>query len=374
MKKNKIKILIIRILFGILSIILMVTLPFLMVKEDDDFSYIYSVFVGSKSKYQGIIELWNIDSFESGSNSKSKYIEEVAKSFQKQNKGIYVLVRNLSEFECLNLLEKGEKPDIFSCSYGISSEIKDYILPFSNVENLDISNNFLGAGKENDKQYGLAWCYGFYTLISSENHIKKAGKEFENINLSESALNMGYQVVGKKNTKTIYSLTYGKNKYLLPNFAFSSYTNRGLISDLEFSLDENIKTNTQYDAYTNFLSNNSVILLGTQRDIFRIENRVKNGKISNVIYQPLTTFTDLIQFSFLAKNDNSLKLEYAEIFAKMLSSSKYQSKLSSIGMLPVTGQLDVYESGIMRDVLAGSSKFENLNNVFISKSEIINLQ
>ncbi|MBQ8425819.1 MAG: extracellular solute-binding protein [Clostridia bacterium] len=375
MKKISLKELFSRIFFGILAVVLIVTLPFISIKNDDEFSQIYSVFVGSKSKYQGIIEVWNIDTFESGSSSKVSYIESVAKSFQKQNKGIYVLVRNLTEYECLNLLEKGEKPDLFSCSYGLASDIKNYITEFSNFENIDVAENLLNAGKINDKLYGLAWCKGFYILISSENHLKntKLKDEIENIKLSETLLDLGYKKEGKKNTKIISSLTYGKNKYLMPNYAYFSYTNKGLISKSEFSLDENIKTNSQYSAYSNFVAGNSVVLLGSQRDYFRIENRVKNAKISDVIYEPLTSFTDLVQFTFLAKNENYLKKEYAEIFAKMLSSNKYQKRLSFIGMLPVTKQVDIYENGLLKE-LSNTDYFSKVNNVFIEKSEIINLQ
>ena len=115
----------------IMVIALFVGLPFIKIAADDDFSLIFNAFVGSRSKYQGVLVVWNIDSFESGTASKSKYLETVARSFEKQNKGIYVLVRNLNEYECLSLLQKGEIPDLFSCSYAVAKKVRDYVVSFS---------------------------------------------------------------------------------------------------------------------------------------------------------------------------------------------------------------------------------------------------
>ena len=365
MKKKKIFKFIFRILVGIFAIILILTLPFIGVGISDDFSFISSKFVGSKSKYQGIIEVWNIDTFESGTNPKTNYLNTVAQSFQKQNKGLYILVRNLTEYECMNLLSQGVKPNIFSCSYGLSDKIKDYIQPFSKTDNLNVKNEFTEAGMVDNELYALAWCLGVYCFISTDSHLTKAGVNLnEIIKLSDLSLSLGYEVKSKKDTKIVSSLSYGVNKYLLPKQAFSSYTNKELVTTSKYSLDENSDMQSQYSAYSRFIAGESVILLGTQRDIARMENRLKNEKISKVYYDYINSFTDLIQFSFLAKNEDYVKLEYCEMFAKFLTESKNQKKLSEIGMFPVTGQTDVYNSGIMLDIILDLSGFKGLKCIF----------
>lgn len=381
MKKNKVLNLLFRIFVGVVVVLLIVTLPILGLKQNDEFYQIYSTFVGSKSKYQGILEVWNIDTFEGGYSAKSNYISMVAKSFEKRNKGLYVLVRNLTEYECLNLLAKGEKPDIFSCSYGVASEIKDNIVPFKNISDLEISSNVLASGKLNGESFGLAWGMGLYFLISTDSHLKNANifsqnddenlEKINNLNLADIALHSGYEKQGKKSTKITYSLVFGTNKYLLPNQAFSSYNNNGLISDSKFFLNDELKGCSQYTAYSNFVAEKSVVLLGSQRDLIKMKNREKNGKSERVYFQAITGFSDLVQFSFLAKNNNDLKLEYAESFAKLLSSREFQEKLNGFGLLSVCGNEENFSIG--NETVKVDLEKIKLNNVFITKSEIFNL-
>ena len=368
MKKKRFFKFVFRVFIGLFAIVLMITLPFLGLRVSDDFSFISSKFVGSKSKYQGVIEVWNIDTFESGTNPKINYLNSVAQSFQKQNKGLYILVRNLTEYECLNLLSQGIKPDIFSCSYGISNKIKEYVEPFSNADNLGVRDELIQAGMYENKLYALAWCFGVYCFISTDSHLSKAKVNLdEKIKLSDLSLSLGYELKLKNGTKIISSLSYGSNKYLLPKEAFLSYTNKELIVNSDYSLDKESNNQSQYTAYSKFIAGESVVLLGTQRDIARMENRLKNGKVSKVYYDYINTFTDLIQFSFLAKNDDLIKLEYCEKFAKFLTLNKNQKKISEIGMMPVTGQVDVYNSGIMLDITLNLLGFTGLKRVFYEK-------
>ena len=42
-----------------------------------------------KFEYQGVLTLWNVDTFEGGSGARSGWLEKKAIAFEKQNKGIY---------------------------------------------------------------------------------------------------------------------------------------------------------------------------------------------------------------------------------------------------------------------------------------------
>lgn len=374
MKKNKVVSLIIRIFTALIVFSLVLSLPILGLKQNEELFEIYSTFVGSKSKYQGVLEVWNIDTFEGGTAKKSNYISKVARSFESKNKGLYILVRDLSEYECINLLNKGEKPDVFSCSYGVACELNSYMTKISNLSGINISENLLNAGKLDGKQFGLPWCMEFYFLISTNSHLKNAGIDTENtaVNLVDIALSSGYEKQTKKGSKITYSISYGTNKYLLPNQAFRSYNNKGLISESKYFFNEEWKNCSQYNAYSNFLANKSVVLLGTNRDVIKMKNRENNGKCEKVYFEPILGFSDLIQFSFLAKNDNNLKMEYAEQFIKFLSLSENQEKLTSFGLFPICK----LQNGVkfFDNVLDINLDKIQVNNVFIPKSEIINLQ
>ena len=71
-----------------------------------------------------MIEIWNIDTFEGANVSKTKLISQIANEFQTENKGVYFMVRNVTESECANLIASGQLPDIFSCSYGVAESVK----------------------------------------------------------------------------------------------------------------------------------------------------------------------------------------------------------------------------------------------------------
>ena len=358
MRKIKLK----TCLFRIFIFVMAVVFVFVVTKSNfdfvDDVRYIYSTFIGQKSPYNGIIEVWNIDSFESGLKSKASFLEDMGKVFQKRNKGVYVLVRNLTIGECENLISKGETPDLISCSYGVVDKIKEYITAFDGEIN-DLADKFLNAGKENDELYGLAWCVGFYSLISTKSKIEKAGYDLENVSLNEIAYLSGYEYKIGKKVKVSKSIAFGTGDYLMPKNALKAY-NKARSIQIEEDINEELNLKSQYSAYTSLLSNDATILLGTHRDVFRMVNREEKGKVSDVVYLPLLNWTDLVQFSFLCNNDNKLRKLTAEKFAKFLIEDDVQEKVQEIGMFSVKSLQTLKIKGVMRDII-----LENFNDLEI---------
>lgn len=344
----------------VLALALFVAIFFPMIKlaGGDDLSYIYSTFIGNKSKYNGIIEVWNIDSFESGTASKSSFLENVGKRFQKLNKGTYVIVRNLTKGECENLLSSGEKPDVFSCSYEIFDVIKNYLRGFNGTDNLGgVYENYLNAGKNaSGELVGLAWCTGFYALISTKAKLEKANKYAEDVKLNEIAFNSDYEYkVGKKQKKSV-SLVYGTSGGIMPKNALLAYNRAGSIQINE--TENELIYKSGYAAYSSFLSNNATILLGTQRDICRMVKREANGKVSDILIQKLMNWTDLVQFAFITSFGDSIRQEYGEKFAKFLTENENQKAIENIGMFPIISVSETNFKGVMRDII-----LENFSNI-----------
>lgn len=357
-----------------LTVALIVALPFVGLKKDENLELIYGTFVGKKSKYQGIIEIWNIDTFEGGLISKTSYLNAQAKVFQKQNKGLYILIRNISEQECLNLLFSGEKPDLFSCSYGVSTEIFDYLEPLS-LDYSCVMQNFLNAGKVAGEQYFVPWCFSNYFLVSTGEHMKNAKVEIkEDFKLRDVALTSGYVVSKKSGDKTIYSLGLGQKKYLLPNFAFLSYTNTGLTSVSETAIDPIQIKESPYSAYAKFIIGETSVLLGTNRDVFRIDARASQGKISDVILERVSSFTDLVQFFGMTKNQDATKKQYTELFAKFVIQESKDMFLKNGLFSVVSGAKTDSKPSIMKDITLDNFESYTLNNVCVSKKEIEGLQ
>lgn len=359
---KKINNIVFRILILIFALLLVFISPFMTGLVGDDLSLIYSTFIGKKSDYQGIIEVWNVDSFESGTAPKVKFLENIAQKFQRENKGVYIVIRNLTQNECLNLLSSGEKPDIFSCSYGVSKKIKEYVMPYDSEPTEKFSETFLSAGRIGQELYGLAWTVGYYFLISTKAKLEKAGVNTENIKLNEIAYDVGYEYKSGKTVKQSVSLAYGSGLYLMPKNSLIAY-NRARSIQLNESKENELNLKTGYSAYCSFLSNESTILLGTHRDVWRMMAREEKGNVNDVIYLPLINWTDLVQFAFITKKGGETQNVYAEKFALSLTSSENQKQLESIGMFSILSGLDMQYKGVMCDIIPDNFSDLELNPV-----------
>lgn len=377
MKKlsRKAKIVLFRFLCLIFAALLIYAIPLAETSTNDNLERIYSVFIGEKSKYQGMIEIWNIDTFEAGDTSKTTILNSVAQAFQQKNKGLYIMVRNVTEQECDNMIASGQLPDIFSCSFGVASKIKYYLQSYQNFD-ANLYSNFFNAGKdENENLYGVAWCSGLYYLMSTKSSLENAGvSNFEKFLLKDNAFCLGYVKKNKKSSKNIYSLAFASKGYLMPKQALISYNNTGVNSISELSYNKSIIA-SQYDAYIDFLVGKSVMLLGSQRDIVRMDKRIKNGKIQDVLIEPILSETDLVQFMFMTKNDDAVKTEYMQKFVSFLLSEKNQKKIAKTNLFsPLYGIDEKSEIAAIDNILAEDLQNLKINNIFMSISEIEKLQ
>lgn len=356
----------------VLSLVLLVCLPLVSIKKDENLALIYEGFIGKKSDYEGMIEIWNIDSFEGVNVSKTQLLTKATKMFQRRNKGLYFMVRNLTETECLNLLKSGQKPDLFSCSYGVADKVKEWVVGIDG--DFDLSKNVLNAGRVNGMQKGVAWCANSYYLISTEKALLDAGKN-KSDSLLDICLNSGYKVENKNKTKIVYSLEMGNSKYLLPQKALSSYyDNRGLSISNYLVNKDNLKQ-TSYSAYCNFVAGKSTVLLGTRKDVLRVKNRESNGKLENVKIEKLSKFSDLVQFLFMSDIHDKNKRACVVDFVKYMTESQVQSMVEESGLMSVNKtQNNVQKQGVMQDITPYKIEDYELLNVFIGCTEIEKIQ
>ncbi len=347
----------------LLCLFLIFSLPFIKSAKNLNFERIYGAFLGEKAKNSEIIEIWNIDTFEAGDVSKTRILKNAANDFGKKYKGVYVLVRNITEQEMMNMLLAGQLPDLISCSYGVANFIKEKIVPFEN-ERFDVYQNFLEAGKgENGEQFGVAWCCGVYFLMTTKNALEKAGVEnVEEFDFAKNAFLLGYETSGKK-PKKIYSISMATKGYVMPKNALIAYNANRAETLGELAYDDTL-TLSQYDAYVNFLTEKSVALLGSQRDVLKLLKRVENGKLENLIVEPISKSTDLVQFMFLT--DSGGHSEYAQKFVKFLTSENIQQKIAATNMFSVLKKFD-YEISYF-NMLENLDSF-GLNNIFFSDFE-----
>ncbi len=247
----------------------------------------YKIAVGgvdtSPESYKGVITVWQIDSFEGGVGSRKQFLLNVARQFEKQNKGVLVMVINQTPEGVLSAYENGEMPDLIS--YGTGVEVRGYGQIF-----VDKS---VAGGMVGDGCYATAWCRGGYLLISNPS-----------------------LTTGKTDEKKMEELLVSQGEYTQPLTALA----------LEGYTADEVEVFEPMTAYIKFTTGKVKYFLATQRDVSRLINRGMEFSA-----QPLNRYNDLYQYISVT-SEKPQKRFYAEQFVNYLISDKVQKTLSSIGM------------------------------------------
>ena len=79
--------------------------------------------------YMGILELWNVDTFEGGSVSRTAFLQKRAMEFEKQHTGTFIMVQSMTLEQVQLNIENGNLPDMISFGIGIGDEIINHLSP-----------------------------------------------------------------------------------------------------------------------------------------------------------------------------------------------------------------------------------------------------
>ncbi len=231
--------------------------------------------------YQGVISMWQIDSFEGGFGSRKQFLLKVARNFEKKNQGVFIMVSNYTKDGAEENFKNGIFPDIISYGNGVNVE---------NAINLQTENTVKG-GCVGDKAYATAWCRGGYVLITNPNYDKKSSLA-DTLLVSESEFNQPLTAL--------------------------------FLEEIEIG---DFAVYKPMDAYVKFVSGKYKSMLGTQRDLVRLSSRGMEVEV-----KPLEKFNDLFQYVSVLSVD-PLKTYYAKEFVNYLVSKDVQTRLSDISML-----------------------------------------
>ena len=282
-----------RFAFSILVVIYLFVAPSIilnkLLKEQD------GLFINKNHTYHGVLDMWHIESFEGGSVSRSSWLQKRAQEFEKQNKGTYISITSMNLETAKINIQNGKKPSLISFSLGLGDELKDNLLEFTGkkvgLEQLVVS------GKHNKKQLAMPYMLGGYCSFNLNSEIVLSGLNCEN--LTSLAL-------------AITKQTYHKNLSIF---------------EQAYKLDG-------YMAYSNFTKGKADGFFGTQRDFYRINNRINNGSMQEGEFE-YCSFTDLIQYISIYKGVNEETFNIAEKFIEYLLSEKVQDTLKDIDMFSV---------------------------------------
>ena len=232
----------------------------------------------SKNDYKAILRIWHIDTFEGGTGSRASFLKSVSTKYTKKHSGVLFLVSNFTEETAKAKIENGELPDLISfgaCSINVFNKL--VCLQTTSVKD---------GGEYAGKRYLSAWCKGGYFLI------KKSESSEEKLIISQ----------GQNNLSTVSAC-------------------------IEKLTAKTVEIKEPLEAYSSFLSSSNACLLGTQRDIVRL-----NSKGVSFTATPLTKFSDLYQYIGVTST-NETKRFYALSFIDFLLSESVQKTLVNVKML-----------------------------------------
>lgn len=208
-----------------------------------------------------VYELWHIESFEGGGADRQNHLIKLAMEYEKQSPSTLFMVKLIAEDQLQDALSNST-PHLIS----FSEQVAKTVLPY--LTELDceygVRDNMLDSSRYNGQLMAIPYIASGYCYFSKTNS-------------NPSAL------------------------YTANNNAHSATP---IIDNIEIN---NGATLSSYECYTKFVNHSNIKLLGTARDLFRISSLERLGKLS-VEYQPIETFTDLIQYiGITCNNSDTLK-------------------------------------------------------------------
>lgn len=250
----------------------------------------------SLEKEQTIYTIWHIETFEGGGKARIDYLKTVAKHIEKQDDTALFMIKQVDPRALENELQNSQ-PDIISFGFGVGKAILPYLLNFETT--FDVRDELISSGSFNKKLYAIPYIISGYAMFS---HSAQA-TEFH---------------AGSTN------YTSPENIYKLLNLSPK-------------------ESESQYEAYKSFVYNKNVQLLGTGRDLFRINNLNNIGR-TNAMITPIDSYTDLIQYLGITNLNSTTKK-----FVELALSETYQNKLVDYSLFS-SKYNKLYYSGIYSDM------------------------
>ena len=269
--------------------------------------------------YQGVLEMWNVESFEGGVGSREAWLTNRAAKFETANKGLFVHVTTLTVEQVKTKLAEGQTFDMICFSRGVGNLVKERLTTYKGNVGA-IKDNYLISGQLEGSLYAVPLYSGAYCLFARTEQLSAD-------RLLSDALTATFTRKVGKNTFELKPLVTGFTPYNSPLSALALSGGKG-----KASVDEDV---TQYQAYEKFVANQTAVtLLGTQRDIYRLSQRENNGKIDKLGFAPLTGYTDLAQYVAVSQTAGE-KASACEEFIEYLTSEEAQSSLVNLSLFSV---------------------------------------
>ena len=262
--------------------------------------------------YGGVVELWNVETFEGGSGSRTAWLTRQAAAFEREHEGLFVHVTTLSAEQAAQKLKEGERFDVLC----FSGSGENY-LPLLRQVNAAVRSNVEASGTVGGVQYALPLYCGIYALFARQSQISPNAA-------AADALGFSYTVRTGKHQYVLQPVVCGFTPYNSPLSALAAAGAKG-----NFAPNYSV---TQYAAYQAFVEGKTAVaLLGTQRDLYRLSQRERQGRIESLAFFPLCGYTDLVQYLSVHADAPAC----CDCFAEFMVSEKVQQSLADISLFSV---------------------------------------
>ncbi len=255
----------------------------------------YEVLKG-KEKQQTIYTIWHVETFEGGGKARLDFLKNIARNMEKQDETVLFMVKTI-DLRALESELTNAKPDIISFGFGVGKIVLPYLNSFDSTFN--VRDELIESGSFNKNFYAVPYIISGYAMF---NHSAESN-EFH----------------------------VGQTNYTSPENVYNSLNLTPAESE------------SQYEAYKDFVYNKKVQLLGTGRDLFRINNLNNLGR-TNAMITPIDTYTDLIQYMGITNTNSNCKK-----FVEMALSDSYQNSLTDYSLFS-SKYNKLYHSGIYNDM------------------------
>lgn len=240
-----------------------------------------------------IYEIWHIETFEGGGKSRTNYLKDIALNIEKSNPSILFMVRQISPEKLASELDQA-RPDIISFGYGVGTTILPFLKEFN--QTYEVRSKLIDSGTFNKKLFAIPYILSGYAEISHNAQFNQ----------------------------TIYSKSYTNPS---PNLNYSA----------------NALNISQYEAYKRFVNDKSIRLIGTGRDVYRVNNLNNIGR-TNAQIKALSVYTDLIQYIGICNTDENISN-----FVSLALSGENQLKLIDYSLFS-SKYGKIYSTGIYNDM------------------------
>ena len=288
-------------LFNLVSIILIICLSFYVIRFGIKNVIEYEIYKEPSIETR-IYSVWHIETFEGGGKSRLQYVNNVAKQIEKCYPGILFVIKNVDP-ENLETLLSESTPDIVSFGFGVGKTILPYLCNLDKT--FTVREELINSGSFNNCLYAIPYVMSGYALIFHSD-----------------------------TTNTLYC---GENGFINPSIVYTGLNLQPQQKD------------SQYEAYKHFVNNKNSTLLGSARDVFRINNLNNLGR-TNATISPIETYTDLIQYIALTRKDYICDLFIEKCLAKdnQISLVEYSLFSSTYNKLYSDGIYNTMENAIYK--------------------------